>query len=88
MFVRCTEGYEMRQNLFCPHKKIRGVILMEIKKELFEASARIIGISIEDAIAHHKVLDNINSIYVWNPIRGGASVIMKPRTRSSMQFLL
>lgn len=50
---------------------------MEIKKELFEASAKIIGISIEEAIAYNKVLDNINSIYVWNPIRGGASVIME-----------
>ncbi|KNY26366.1 hypothetical protein [Pseudobacteroides cellulosolvens] len=50
---------------------------MEIKKELFEASAKIIGISIEDAIAHHKVLENINSIYVWNSIRGGAAVIME-----------
>ena len=47
-----------------------------MNKDILEKAATIIGVSTEEAQKYSKVIDGINAIYFWNPVRGGKSVII------------
>lgn len=48
------------------------------KSETIGTAARILEIPVEDAQKNAKYLPNYNAVYFWNPIRGGAAIIIEP----------
>lgn len=47
-----------------------------MNEQVFEIAAKAMKVSLEDAMQHYKVLDDIHAYYFWNPMRGGISVIV------------
>lgn len=47
-----------------------------MNKNIFEIAAITLNISIDDAMKYYKEIPSVNGYYFWNPVRGGASVII------------
>ena len=47
-----------------------------MNKTMFEMAAQLLHMTTEEAQRHYKEIPEENACYFWNPIRGGASVII------------
>jgi hypothetical protein len=47
-----------------------------MKQELFEIAAKAMHVTVEEAQQHWKEIPEHDSYYLWNPVRGGISVII------------
>lgn len=45
-------------------------------KKLIEIAAQVLKVSASDAAQHCKEIPEENAYYFWNPVRGGAAVIV------------
>ena len=52
---------------------------MKNTSELLKFAAKVIGISESEISSSWTQFDDIDAIYAWNPIRGGASVIIESK---------
>lgn len=44
--------------------------------KIVEIAAKVMKVTVEDAINHYKKIPEMNAYYFWNPSRGGIAVIV------------
>ena len=54
----------------------KGKMMKTMNDETIQMAAEVLGLDVEEVEAHSKEVPEIDGFYIWNPIRGGRSMLV------------